>query len=197
MPYGNTFQVIKEIPITEVARRYLSGLDLRQRGNRHVSRCPWHSGGQEKAPSLTFYSDNSWWCFGCNHGGSVIDLVMQAQGIDFKEACRTLASDWGLEWGRPLTKEERQRAREAARKREIEKAFQTWCHKAYLQICILVRCIDKVIYQDPGQVEELAGILNMEPIWIYWLDILQNGTKEQKFLLFTNEAVNQWLIPLT
>ena len=38
--------------------------------------CPFHSGGQEKTPSLHLYPDGGWYCFGsCQEGGDVISLV--------------------------------------------------------------------------------------------------------------------------
>lgn len=193
--YQNNLDTLKEIPILDVWNRYV-GADLRKQGARYSARCPFHAGGNERIPSLSLDTNrNSFKCFSCGVGGSGIDLVMVALGLDFREACRTLAADFGIEWGgRPPTREERQKAREEAQKRELVKAFRAWCEKTYIHLCVLIRCTDKVIYRDTEQVEELTGILNMEPIWWYWLDILQSGTDEEKFLLFTDEAVKMWTL---
>jgi DNA primase len=39
---------------------------------------------------MVYPQSNSWHCFGCKAGGSVIDLVMAMEGIDFIEACNKL-----------------------------------------------------------------------------------------------------------
>lgn len=194
----HNFDVLKKIPILDVWYRYI-GIDLKKQGARLTARCPWHAGGNERTASLFLFLDlnrNSFKCFSCGVGGSTIDLVMTALGLDFKEACRTLASDFGIEWGRPLTCQERQEARakaqEAARRRELEAAFKTWCDQTYLKLCVLYRCIDKAIYYNPAISESIPDLLHLEPIIEYWLDILQNGNDEQKFELFKNEAVKTW-----
>lgn len=53
-------------------------------------RCPFH---KEKTPSFTIYrKTNSWYCFGCNEHGDVIDLVRKLQCLSFKEAVTYLLS---------------------------------------------------------------------------------------------------------
>lgn len=57
---------------------------------RWTYRCPVHN---EKTASMVYYRDqNTWHCFGCGEGGSVIDLVMKMENINFIEACRRLTS---------------------------------------------------------------------------------------------------------
>ncbi|MBM3713977.1 MAG: hypothetical protein FJW56_11210, partial [Actinobacteria bacterium] len=42
---------------------------------------------KEKAPSLTVYEDTqSFFCFGCGKGGDVINFIMLAEDLSFKEA---------------------------------------------------------------------------------------------------------------
>ena len=41
-------------------------------------------------PSLCFYSDNQWHCFGCGEGGDVISLVQKRKECSFREACQWL-----------------------------------------------------------------------------------------------------------
>lgn len=62
---------------------------LRKSGNnRYVGRCPLH---EDRHPSMTVYADNqSWHCFQCNKGGDVIDFIMAAEGVDFKQAASIL-----------------------------------------------------------------------------------------------------------
>ena len=58
-------------------------------GRRGKIRCPIHN---EKTPSLTIYSDGSWFCFGCSaHGRNAIDFLT-AIGETFPEAVEFLLS---------------------------------------------------------------------------------------------------------
>lgn len=66
---------------------FISGNVVAHR-NRAVTICPFHT---EKQPSLTVYLDqNSWWCYSCNSGGSVIDFIMKQQNVDFLSAVKFL-----------------------------------------------------------------------------------------------------------
>lgn len=50
--------------------------------------CPFH---EDKTASLKLYKDNnSYYCFGCNKGGDVIDFVMSLQKISFIQAVKQL-----------------------------------------------------------------------------------------------------------
>jgi hypothetical protein len=52
--------------------------------------CPVHN---ERSPSCAVYhSTNSFYCFGCNKGGSVIDLLIERDGLPIKEAVTMLNS---------------------------------------------------------------------------------------------------------
>ncbi len=66
-------------------------MPLRKSGNRFSGVCPFHTHKNPKNPSLTVYPDNqSWYCFGCNKGGDVIDFVQLAENTDFKGAATVL-----------------------------------------------------------------------------------------------------------
>lgn len=50
--------------------------------------CPFH---KDKTPSFHVYQNtNSWFCFGCNEGGSPINFVMRKNNLNFKEAVKFL-----------------------------------------------------------------------------------------------------------
>lgn len=58
--------------------------------------CPFHSGDRDA--SLKIYPEqNSWHCFGCGKGGSVIDFVMEMERCSFLRAVTKLDSDFRLE----------------------------------------------------------------------------------------------------
>ena len=50
------------------------------------AKCPFH---EEKTASLKLYrKTNTWWCFSCQSGGDVIELIMRSQKLDFIEAVK-------------------------------------------------------------------------------------------------------------
>lgn len=76
----------------EVCRFY--GIEV----NNGKARCPFH---HDKSPSMILYKGNKgWWCYPCNRGGSVIDLVMQLFNLSFRDAMAKLNDDFHL--GLPL-----------------------------------------------------------------------------------------------
>ncbi len=57
--------------------------------------CPFHAGDRDA--SLKVYPEqNSWHCFGCGKGGSVIDFVMEMERCGFRQAAAKLDSDFHL-----------------------------------------------------------------------------------------------------
>lgn len=88
---------INEIPILDVAHRL--GIDIVKR-NKAI--CFLH---EEREPSLSFnVRDNYWFCFGCNSGGGVIQLVMEYLKVDFKEACKWLIKNYIYQHKRPISR---------------------------------------------------------------------------------------------
>lgn len=65
------------------------GMDLyAQHGGDYTACCPFH---EEDTPSFRIYSvTNSFYCFGCQQGGSIFDFIMKFDGVDFKKAIEIL-----------------------------------------------------------------------------------------------------------
>lgn len=64
---------------------------LKKSGKALVGLCPFH---QEKTPSFFIYpKSNSFYCFGCNRGGNVINFVRLLYGYSFKEAVKYLTGE--------------------------------------------------------------------------------------------------------
>ena len=79
---------------------------LKKSGANHVGLCPFHN---EKTPSFVVSAaKQSFYCFGCGVGGSVITFVMKAEGLGFVDAVRFLADRAGVEL--PAQSEAEQRA---------------------------------------------------------------------------------------
>jgi hypothetical protein len=82
------------------ASEYVPALTGRPVGRDGKARCPWHSGGQERTPSLHAYSDaaRGWRCYACDAGGTIIDFGARLYGIaprgrGFHDVRRRLAAD--------------------------------------------------------------------------------------------------------
>ncbi|MBM3708086.1 MAG: hypothetical protein FJW69_07090 [Actinobacteria bacterium] len=78
----NKNEIKKRINIKDIISKYS---DLKKIGSgKYRGLCIFH---KEKAPSLTVYEDTqSFFCFGCGKGGDVINFIMLAEDLSFKEA---------------------------------------------------------------------------------------------------------------
>ena len=85
-----TIERLKQnVSVLDVLNRY--GIPTEKRGKNHFALCPFHN---EDTPSLAVDPiRNTWKCFGCGRGSSVVDFVMAKEGLDFAEAARKLLTD--------------------------------------------------------------------------------------------------------
>lgn len=84
-------QVIATANIVDVIGSYFP---LKRMGGGYKACCPFHA---EKTPSFTVSpSRNTYHCFGCGKGGSVIGFVRDYESITFVEAVRKLAAKFGV-----------------------------------------------------------------------------------------------------
>ena len=78
--------------ITSVVSGYVS---LKRRGRTQVGLCPFHN---EDTPSFTVYPDSeSFYCFGCQVGGDVINFIRRIENLDYIDAVRFLAQRAGMD----------------------------------------------------------------------------------------------------
>lgn len=89
-------------------------VQLKRLGQRLVGCCPFHD---DKSPSFSVDAVKKlFYCFGCQVGGDVFDFVQRVEGIDFREAVRSLAKETGVELPeREETPTERRRRTERER----------------------------------------------------------------------------------
>ena len=71
----------------DAARQY--GMTVQRNG---MALCPFHN---DTHPSMKLYDDH-FYCFACGAHGDVIDLTAKLLGLNFKEAVRRLAVDFGI-----------------------------------------------------------------------------------------------------
>ena len=82
---------LKQLPVEQVAEAL--GIHVR----RHSALCFIH---EDHHPSLAFSPRyNNWRCYACGERGDVISLVQKKLGLDFLDACRWLAREYGISLG--------------------------------------------------------------------------------------------------
>ncbi len=85
-------EVLARSDIVEIIR---SRLQLNQRGDNHLARCPFH---EEKTPSFNVsQSKQFYYCFGCGASGNAIGFLIAFDHLEFREAVAWLAARAGLE----------------------------------------------------------------------------------------------------
>ena len=84
-------EVLQANDIVDIVSGYVR---LKRSGSSFMGCCPFH---REKTPSFHVSADKQLYhCFGCGAGGSVIQFIMNAEGLDFPDALRFLADRAGI-----------------------------------------------------------------------------------------------------
>lgn len=154
-----------------------AGVELKQRGSRHVGLCPFHD---EKTPSFYVFDDGGFKCFGCGESGDVIDFVQKIYGLSFQDALRHL----GIEKGEltPLMKAEIEQRK---RKAELVRRFRLWVGRYLAHLGTMINRTEKLIKNiAPDDLELYAPLLHGLPAWEYHSDLLLNGTDIEKHRLY-------------
>lgn len=103
------------LPATDVVGRRVK---LVRSGRDTKGCCPFH---KEKTPSFHVYEDH-YHCFGCGAHGSVIDFVMETEGLEFREAVARLASEAGMAMPEETPEERQRQARNRSLAEVVEMA---------------------------------------------------------------------------
>jgi DNA primase len=105
---------------------------LQRAGTEFRALCPFH---QEKTPSFYVNPDKqTFYCFGCQQGGTIIQFVQEYEHIDFPEAIRRLAARAGM----AIQQEEfsaEEEEKQSLRKRLLRLHFEAaeWFHRNLLR----------------------------------------------------------------
>ena len=95
-PAGPTPAEIKDrISIVDFIRS--RGVELKRSGSRFNCLCPFPDHDDRETKSFVVFPDTqSWYCFGCNRGGDVLNFLQEYEGLSFPEALREVAVYAGL-----------------------------------------------------------------------------------------------------
>lgn len=187
------------IDIFDEARRLVSPIEVAEANGIHVNRhgkalCAFH---HEKTPSLKFFSDGGWKCFGCGKSGNgSIDFAVELLDLTPLEAVRRLNDDFRLNLpiDRQQTPAERQEAKQAAqRRREISdtyRLFEKWRGGMIqrLNACFREGHLAMKSLETPADLDRLtdaqALAIREQARMEYYSDILTAGTLEEQMAIF-------------
>lgn len=129
MRFSDTFldEVVARNDIADVVSSYVT---LTRKGSNLFGLCPFHN---EKTPSFSVAPDKQiYHCFGCKKGGSVINFIMEIEGLSFPEAVAFLAKRANL----PLPAEEEQTGADRMRRRvlELNRTAARWYYEQLQQL---------------------------------------------------------------
>lgn len=90
---NSNFSIAKNISISEIINYYDMGT-----GHKIKCKFPHHKGGNERTASLYIYEEsNSFYCFGCNVGGSPIDFVSNMESLSVDDSVDYIISNLNTE----------------------------------------------------------------------------------------------------
>ena len=151
------------------------GFEPKRKGRSFWMSCPFHT---DKTPSLKIDSERqTFFCFSCNEGGDVIIFIQKLHNLTFKEAIAYL----GLVRDQPVKVNPQEQT-----KRDLIKAFRIWERDYYRQLSNRYRDFH-TLSKDFITIEEVecfAEDFDSMPVIEWHMDILFNGSDEQKYRLY-------------
>lgn len=157
------------------------GFTVKQKGRALWLSCPFH---EDKTPSLKINPDKqTFYCFSCNSGGDSIAFIQKLHGLTFKEALNYL----NIEGNHPVEINHKGQA-----KRQLLKAFRSWEHEYLRRLTDYYREIYNLLKScsDMEEIKLFAIDLHRLPIVEHHMEILFNGTDEEKYDLYQGVKVN-------
>ena len=78
--------------IVDVVSSYVA---LTKKGGNYFGLCPFHN---ERTGSFSVSQDKQmYYCFGCHHGGGVVNFIMEIENLSYPDAVRFLAKRANME----------------------------------------------------------------------------------------------------
>lgn len=98
MTFANSIpvdEIKSKADLIDYISKYYPDIKLKRSGNVYVARCPFH---KEETASFIIWSNGTFKCFGCHVHGDIIKFVQMKENIGFREACRMIADNVGIEY---------------------------------------------------------------------------------------------------
>ena len=100
-------ELVSRSDILDVVSSYVA---LTKKGSNYFGLCPFHN---EKTPSFSVAPDKQLYhCFGCRHGGGVINFIMEIENLSYPDAVRFLAKRANMEIPEDNASQEESRRRQ-------------------------------------------------------------------------------------
>ena len=160
---------------------HAEGFEPKRKGRAYWLCCPFHD---DKTPSFKVDpARQTFHCFGCGEHGDAISFIQKLHGLSFKDALRYL----GIENGKQPQIDHRRR-----KKRELVKAFGEWRDCYYQELCSQRRTYVEMTrdLKTMDQVESMAWMLHELTLIEHRLNVLFNGSDEEKYMLFREVKEN-------
>lgn len=109
--------------------------------------CPFHN---EKHPSASIKNDY-FNCFACGVGGDLITFTAKLHGLGNYEACKKLATDFGLNIAQPQTPIERLKADRERVKRQAEREREAELERLIHHTGVILAHYHRYLWQGMGQ----------------------------------------------
>ena len=113
-------EIRARVPVSDVVGRRVK---LIRAGREMKACCPFHN---EKTPSFYVNDDKAFYhCFGCGAHGDIISFLIDQEGMEFRDAVETLASQAGLDMPEE-SPESRERAKAAQGLHDVAALAADW-----------------------------------------------------------------------
>lgn len=158
------------------------GLPVKRKGTSLWLSCPFH---EDKNPSLKInHNKQTFYCFSCNSHGDAVSFIMRLHGLSFKDALKYL----NIKGNAPTKTNPKEKT-----KRQLLSAFRSWEKKYLRQLTDYYREIHNLLRgcRTMEEVERFSKDLHRLPIVEYRMEILFNGTDEEKHELYLGENENE------
>lgn len=186
------FEQARQVSLLDILNKYLPQVDTRQVNGKLYLRCPFHSNGNEKTPSLHIDPcKNLWHCFGCGEGGDSIDLVERLLNTSPLEAAKNICQEFSLNPNELTTTEQQRRKREREVKmRQIrqERELEQQC-VAYLRYMHSLRKATELAQQTVNYSDNYYNLL--EVLLDELIERLTSFNKDERFQAI-KEAEGIW-----